>query len=110
MVKNRSTLWYAALIVGWAFDILYWKKPPGISFAIHVSLLLGVLAFLAYKEGVKPRASSLILVPADPGFQPAGIPARRTLHQDLKPSAQPGFPGAADPVLPGRTLVRLHHE
>ncbi len=50
MVKNRSTLWYGALIVGWAFDILYWKKPPGISFFIHLVLLLGVLGYLAWKE------------------------------------------------------------
>ena len=87
MVKNRSTLWYAALIVGWAFDILYWKKPPGISFAIHVSLLLGVLAFLAYKEGVKPRASSLILVPLILVFSLLGFlreePFTRTLNHLL---------------------------
>lgn len=63
MVKNRSTLWYAALAVGWAFDILYWKKPPGISFLIHAVLLLGALALVSWKEGVKPRPASLILVP-----------------------------------------------
>ena len=63
MIKHRSTLWYSALIVGWTFDILYWEKPPGISFAIHVILLLGVLGFLAWKEEIKPKTSSLILVP-----------------------------------------------
>jgi len=31
MVKNRSTLWYTALIIGWSFDLLYWGKPLGIS-------------------------------------------------------------------------------
>ncbi|MEJ2413506.1 MAG: hypothetical protein P8Y34_11030, partial [Anaerolineales bacterium] len=63
MVKNRSTLWVAALVVGWAFDILYWNKPPGISFLIHVILLLGALAVLSWKEGKKPSQASLILVP-----------------------------------------------
>jgi hypothetical protein len=63
MVKHRSALWYAALLVGWAFDFLYWKKPPGISFAIHVILLLGVLGFLTYKEKIKPSTSTLVLVP-----------------------------------------------
>ena len=63
MVKNRSTLWYAALLVGWAFDILYWGKSLGISFFIHTILTLGVLAFLVWKEGKTPAANSFFLVP-----------------------------------------------
>ena len=64
MVKNRSTLWYCALIVGWGFDILYWKKPLGISFAIHVILLLGVLVYLSKREGksLSPRSLPLIIL------------------------------------------------
>ncbi|RLC99788.1 MAG: hypothetical protein DRI46_08860 [Chloroflexi bacterium] len=63
MIKNRSTLWCGALLVGWAFDILYWSKAPGISFAIHILLLLGVLAYLSWKEDLKPARSSYTLVP-----------------------------------------------
>jgi len=63
MVKNRSALWVAALVIGWAFDILYWNKPPGISFLIHVILLLGALAVLSWKEHKKPSPASLALVP-----------------------------------------------
>ena len=63
MVKNRSTLWYVALLVGWAFDILYWNKTPGVSFAIHIILLLGVLGYLSWKEELKPARSSYALVP-----------------------------------------------
>ncbi|MFN2281351.1 MAG: DUF4153 domain-containing protein [Anaerolineales bacterium] len=63
MVKNRSTLWVAALVVGWAFDILYWNKPPGISFLVHTVLLLGALAVVSWKEGVRPDPVSLVLVP-----------------------------------------------
>ncbi len=62
MVKNRSTLWYCALIVGWGFDVLYWKKPLGISFAIHVLLLLGALIFLSKKEGKRLSPKSLPLI------------------------------------------------
>jgi len=62
MLKNRSTLWYCALIVGWGFDILYWKKPLGISFAIHVLLLLGTLIFLSKKEGKTLSPKSLPLI------------------------------------------------
>jgi hypothetical protein len=62
MVKNRSTLWYCALIVGWGFDVLYWKKPLGVSFTIHILLLLGLLIFLSKKEGkaLSPKSAPLI--------------------------------------------------
>ncbi len=87
MVKHRSTLWYAALAVGWAFDILYWKKPPGISFLIHVILLLGALALLSWKEGLKPARSSLYLVPLILAFSALGFlreePFTRTLNHLL---------------------------
>ena len=63
MVKNRSTLWYGALLVGWAFDILYWSKSVGISYFIHLILVLGVLAWLIWKEGHQPARSSYYLVP-----------------------------------------------
>ncbi|MCJ7715803.1 MAG: DUF4173 domain-containing protein [Anaerolineales bacterium] len=62
MVKNRSTLWYSALIVGWGFDILYWEKPIGISFAVHLLLLLGGLLFLSKKEEKRPISKSLPLM------------------------------------------------
>ena len=87
MVKHRSTLWYGALIVGWAFDILYWQKPPGISFAVHIILLLGVLGFLAWKEDIRPNTSSLILVPIILIFSLLGFlreePFTRTLNHLL---------------------------
>jgi len=87
MVKHRSTLWYGALLVGWAFDILYWEKPPGVSFAIHLILLLGVLGFLAWKEEIKPKTSSLVLVPIILAFSLLGFlreePFTRTLNHLL---------------------------
>ncbi len=75
MVKNRSTLWYCALIVGWGFDVLYWKKPLGISFAIHVLLLLGILIFLSKKEGKDLSPKSIPLDRSGAAFQYAGVPA-----------------------------------
>lgn len=63
MVKNKSTLWYVALLVGWAFDILYWNKTPGVSFTIHIILLLGALGYLSWREDLKPARSSYTLVP-----------------------------------------------
>jgi hypothetical protein len=62
MVKNRSTLWYTALIIGWGFDLFYWNKPVGISFMLHIILLLGGLVFLSFKEEKMPVTKSLPLV------------------------------------------------
>lgn len=87
MVKHRSALWYAALVVGWAFDILYWNKPPGISFLIHILLLLGALAFVSWKEEIKPSRASLVLVPLITLFSALGFlreePFTRTLNHLL---------------------------
>jgi hypothetical protein len=87
MLKNRSYLWYGALAAGWAFDILYWNKSPGISFFIHLLLLLGVLIFLSQQEGKRPKNSSLILVPIILGFSLLGLlraePFTRTLNHLL---------------------------
>ena len=87
MVKNKSTLWYSALVIGWSFDILYWKKPPGISFTIHVLLLLGILLFVSRKEEIRPNTSSLILVPIILLFSLLGFlreePFTRTLNHLL---------------------------
>ena len=43
MVKNRSTLWYIALLVGWAFDILYWGRNAVFPLS-DIVLILGALA------------------------------------------------------------------
>jgi hypothetical protein len=87
MVKNRSTLWYTALVVGWSFDILYWKKPPGISFLIHVVLLIASLIFLSRQEEKPPHPKStpligIILIFSALGFLRAE-PFTRTLNHLL---------------------------
>lgn len=63
MVKNRSTLWYTALLIGWSFDLLYWGKPLGISFFIQVILLLAGLVTLSLIEEKPPVTKSLPLIP-----------------------------------------------
>jgi len=87
MVKNRSTLWYGALLVGWAFDILYWDKLPGISFFIHIALFLGALAVLAWKEELSPAKNSYYLLPLILGFSALTFlreePFTRTLNHLL---------------------------
>ena len=87
MTKNRSLLWYSALAVGWAFDILYWKKPLGVSFAIHILLLLGLLYYLSFREEKKPSSWSFPLAGLAILFSVLGFlraePFTRTLNHLL---------------------------
>ena len=87
MVKNRSTLWYTALVIGWSFDILYWKKPLGVSFLIHIILLLAGLIFLSREEKRPPVTKSLPLIGIILVFSTLGFlrmePFTRTLNHLL---------------------------
>ncbi len=37
---NSKRLWTTTILLGVAFDILFWKNTPGVSFAIFVALIL----------------------------------------------------------------------
>jgi len=93
MVRNRSTLWYSAMLVGWGFDILYWKKPIGISFAIHLLLLMVGLYYLSRKEERPPIGKSLPLMALIMLFSTLGFlreePFTRTLNHRALVRLQP---------------------
>ncbi len=40
MIKKTNRFWIAVLLLGWAFDFLFWGHTPGINFAIFVLVLL----------------------------------------------------------------------
>lgn len=62
MLKHPNRLWAAALLLGWLFDFLFWKKPVGVNFAIYTALcLLGGLLLLL-SEQIKPAPGSLWLL------------------------------------------------
>lgn len=63
MKNNPNKLWILVLALGWLFDFLFWKNPPGINFAIFwtVSLLAGF--FLLLSNGHRPHRNSLWLLP-----------------------------------------------
>lgn len=61
MTKHPARLWLVALLLGWAFNFLFWKKPVGVNFAIFLGVcLLGGLALLI-STGFKPARKSLLL-------------------------------------------------
>ncbi len=62
MLKNRTKLWWAAVIIGWSFDLLYWGKPMGISFAIQILLFLAGLWFLSRQENKHLARTNLSLI------------------------------------------------
>jgi hypothetical protein len=62
MLKYARWVGLAALAVAWAFDFLFWKKQPGISFAIFVLLCLAAGLLLAWREGKRPAPASLALI------------------------------------------------
>ena len=35
-VKNRKLFIWLPLLAAWVFDLLFWKKVPGISFALFI--------------------------------------------------------------------------
>ncbi len=62
MVKHPKRILWLALIVAWSFDFLFWKKSPGVSFAIFITIVLCTGIFLAWQEKIKPAKRSLWLL------------------------------------------------
>jgi hypothetical protein len=63
MKKFPTQFWMVVLLLGWLFDFLFWKKAPGISFAIYALLTLLAGFALLWRDGIRPAGKSLILVP-----------------------------------------------
>ena len=61
-VKYSSRILWGSLILGVLFDVLFWKKSPGISFFIFCMLVMIAGFVITYMEGVKPAKHSWILV------------------------------------------------
>ncbi len=63
MKTNPNKLWIIVIALGWAFDFLFWKKPPGVNFAIFAMLCLIASFYLLLSDGLRPNRTSLILLP-----------------------------------------------
>jgi hypothetical protein len=64
MKANPNRFWFIVILLGWAFDFLFWKKPAGVNFFIYVLLCLVTGIYLLKADGLRlaPR-SSLLLFP-----------------------------------------------
>jgi hypothetical protein len=61
-MKRTNILWITALVLGWLFDILFWKHAAGINFAIYVVLCLAGGFLVLGLNGLKPSWKSLLLL------------------------------------------------
>jgi hypothetical protein len=64
MKNNPNRFWFIVILLGWAFDFLFWEKPGvGINFFLYVSLCLGTGIYLLKTDGLRlaPRSSLLLL-------------------------------------------------
>src|SRR5689334_17189112 len=63
---NPNRFWAVVILLGWAFDFLFWKKPLGVNFAIFVvlTILTGILLLRADGLRLSPGSSLLLLAVA----------------------------------------------
>ena len=62
MLKNNGKILFAALLAGWLFDFLFWRKTGGISFTLYTIAIVIIGLALAYSERKAPALSSLWLL------------------------------------------------
>ena len=64
MKANPNRFWVIVILLGWAFDFLFWKKPLGVNFAIYITLCLLTGLLLLRSDGLRlSRGASLLLFP-----------------------------------------------
>ena len=63
MKSNPTRFWWTVIALGWVFDFLFWKKTPGINFALYVALCLVVGILILRTDGHHPARKSLVLLP-----------------------------------------------
>jgi hypothetical protein len=64
MLKRNTGFWWIAFGLGVLFDILFWKKPVGISFVIFTGAAIAAGFLLARYQGERPAwRASLLVVP-----------------------------------------------
>ena len=60
--KHPLRFWSIALLLGWAFDFLFWRQPFGLNFLIFTALCLAGGFYLLVTDHHKPARKSLWLL------------------------------------------------
>jgi hypothetical protein len=63
MKSNPTRFWWTVIALGWVFDFLFWKKAPGINFALYVVLCLAIGILILRADDHRPAGKSLLLLP-----------------------------------------------
>lgn len=64
MKANPNRFWGIVILLGWAFDFLFWEKPLGVNFAIYISLCILTGIFLLQMDGLRlSRGAGLLILP-----------------------------------------------
>ncbi|HMR98775.1 MAG TPA: DUF4173 domain-containing protein [Anaerolineales bacterium] len=64
-MKNKpNRFWLLVILLGWAFDFLFWEKPAGVNFILWVALCLATGIYLLQTDGLRlSRRGGLLLLP-----------------------------------------------
>lgn len=64
MKNNPNRFWFLVILLGWAFDFLFWEKPLGVNFVIYVMLCIVTGIYLLQTDGLRlSRRGGLLLFP-----------------------------------------------
>ncbi len=62
MEQPPNRLWIIAILLGWVFDFLFWRRSAGINFAVWTGLILLGGFYLLISNGLKPAPMAIWLI------------------------------------------------
>jgi len=62
MKSNPTRLWWLAIALGWAIDLLFWKHSLGVNFALYLVLCIAGGLYILRAEGIRPARNAYWLL------------------------------------------------
>ena len=63
MKNNPNRFWFLVILLGWAFDFLFWGKPLGVNLLIYVTLCIVTGIYLLQTDGLRLSRRGGLLLP-----------------------------------------------